>query len=833
MAAAFSLATNLVSALVAPEWLAANALWLWLLFGGLFVATIVLVVLQLRSSARQAQQDAEERRASVVNDLPLDIPRDVAASKSPSALLNVDRCVCEFRGRDAETKRLKEWCTSPDEPSFFVLTGASLVGKTRLTIHAAERLSGTWRTSRLQPGAGAGAVGRILAVPGKHLVVVELGEARDGVIEFLDEVVTRGSSRLRVILVARNYEWVLRRTGGVSELTAEVIKSGARLELRPQGTTGDLTRWATKASSAFAGLLRDHPARKTRPLKFAEGTPIGVVHAYALAHVLTTEMPAPEEASTGVFTVLAEQEMRHWDALPQTPPGSDLPRRCVAAVWLLGARDRNSIHKALRQVPELHDASAERIRQVSDWLLGTYPGTGPHALALPLEALTHAVAVPPLIEDAALCYALVRDLDLLDLVGAASRLLSAAERYAEALTRAENLLAQDDKPIDADALRIVVIRAPASRLTDELLAEVLTRNPPDRRAIDEILTELDKLDLPHASLVANQLLVQYRYEDHADEHQLAIAIGSLGDSWTDLGDYQRASGCRQRVVDLYRVLVKEASGHHTADLAEALRSLGSTLWSLGRYDEALTHHEEALHLYRDLAHTNPTKHTDNLARALRSLGNTLWSLGRYDEALTHDEEALHLYRDLAHTNPTRYTNDLASGLGNLGGTLWSLGRYDEALTHHEEALHLYRDLAHTNPARYTSDLASALENLGGTLRDLGRYDEALTHHEEALHLYRDLAHTNPTRYTNDLASGLGNLGGTLWSLGRYDQALTHAEEALHLYRDLAHTNPTRYANDLAQARQNLMTSLRALGREDEFVRYDLQDSANSTGGASE
>lgn len=740
VATAFSLATNLVSSLIAPQWLAANALWLWLLFGGLVVATIVLVVVQVRSSARQAQQDAEARRAAVVHDLPRNIHRDLATNESPSVLLDVDRCVCEFRGRGAELERLKAWCTSPDGPSFFVLTGASLVGKTRLTIRAAERLSGTWRASRLQPGAGAGAVDRILAVPGNHLVVVELGEVRDGLIEFLDELVVCESSRLRVILVARNYECVLRRTGGVSRLTAEVIKSGARLELRPQGTTDDLTRWATEASSAFAGLFRDHPVRKTRPLKFAEGTPIGVVHAYALAHVLTTEAPAPEAASTGVFAVLAEQEMRHWDALPQTPPGSDLPRRCVAAAWLLGARDRNSIDKALRQVPELHDASAERIRHVSDWLLGTYPGAGPHTLAFPMEALTHAVAVPPLIEDAALCYALARDLDLLDRVGAACRLLT-AERYAEALTRAENLLAQDDKPIDADALRAIVMRAPASRLTDELLAEVLTRNPPDRRAIDEILAELDELDLPHASLVANQLLVQYRYEDHEDEHQLAVAISRLGSSWTDLGNHQRASGCRQRVVHLYRALMNEDPAEHSADLAEALGNLGGTLQNLGRYDEALTRHQEALQLYRDLAHTNPTRYVSDLAWALGNFGATLRDMGRYGEALTHQEEALDLYLVLAQTHPTRHTDALAVTLDNLGLTLSRLGRYDEALT---------------------------LRNIGTTLRSLRRYHEALTHDEEALRLYRTLAHDSHTRYASDLATARRNLLSSLQALGRED-----------------------------------------------------------------
>lgn len=160
VASALSLATNLISALFADDWLKANAWWLWPMTGALVIATIALVILEVRRSAEQARQDAEDGRKSVVHDLP-HVPKDVAGSRLPSALLMADRCVCDFRGRQAELKELKKWCTSPDSPSFFILTGASLVGKTRLTIQLSEYVAETWRVGRLLPSAGVGAVDRI------------------------------------------------------------------------------------------------------------------------------------------------------------------------------------------------------------------------------------------------------------------------------------------------------------------------------------------------------------------------------------------------------------------------------------------------------------------------------------------------------------------------------------------------------------------------------------------------------------------------------------------------------------------------------------------------
>ena len=801
-ALALSLVTNLVSALFAPEWLAANALWLLVLFGALALVTITLVILEALRSAQQARQDAEDDRARVVQDLPPRIHRDVAASRLPSALLNADRRLCRFSGRQAELKELEAWCTSPDAPSFFILTGTSLVGKTRLTIQLSEYVTETWRVGRLLPSAGVGAVDRILAAPGNHLIVVELGDASDGVIAFLNDVVTHDSDRLRVILVARRYEWVLRRISDASDLAAEAIKVAARLslgDLRPQGGPNDRERWGKEAIASFSGHLGTRSAPKLTQPAFADDTPIGMVQAHALAVALATDTTMVKHGVAEIMEVLADQEMGQWDELPQTPSTSELRRRCFAAAWLLGADDRPSVESAIHRIPELHDASAERLRQFADWLVDTYPGAEVGNTSLPLETLSPAIAIPAIRNDNKLFSALLSDLSLAQFASVGSRLLNAGEDYHQALYLVEQALEQQGELRQSTALIATLRVTSASHRADDLLAKLLTRRSLSATEIESILDELDtQPGFLRSRISAGNTLLEHRRRSR-DDARLANALERLARYHFYVGENLDSVACQTEAVSLLRGLLVDDPAEHTYLLANALVNLGAAHSAAHRYDEAHASLTEAVELYRSRADANASR----LATALSDLAATLDNLGRHEEALEQADEALRLARAL----PMEFLDILAATLRNASAILDHLGRLKEAIEQAERAIEIYRSLSPGSLSR----LAISLRNLATILDRLGRHEDARKGAAEAVQLYRALADENPARYLADLAGALCFLCATMNNLGQYRSALDPGKEALQLTRRLVAIDPARHSAQLAESLRTCAHTLLGLG----------------------
>ena len=838
-----------------------------------FVASILLA----RTDQRRAdKRQASDARDSVLTMLPLpislsgpspavsDASAAVLTTRAPSQLLVADRqVIARPWGRNRDLARLQAWVQAPNSPTVGILTGPAGVGKTRLTIQLAMTLKGSWVTGRLRPKA-VGAIKAIIACSEPTLVVIEANGWQPEIAAVLDELAeldTANSHLVKVLLVSRHRDWLTYLRGKVRADTAGLIDAAKLLPLDQVGGPGDLLRWYGEARVKFANLL-GQPA----PPKAANGPPPGATFgdllSLAYASVVTSNTGVALSTAGEVADVLAEQERLQWPE-PDVTISDDLRVRIVAGLILHAVDAEAQATAVIARIPELSDASGERLRDLTRWAGQIYPGHDWFSMPS-LELLTHGLAVPAL-RDQTLRRSLTSDLDILTLARVSSFLIGAASTYPEAQAWITDLLRPSDL---ADSLAGLMfgsgsVPAPPQDRTDHLLAALISKIT-ERTTLEELVPVLSNaIGYPRARIALLQAFVAAsrasQDKSAARQADLARTLTDLGSGLNSVGRYDEAVTVDQEAVALFRKLAEEQPARHQPDLAYVLSNLGNVLNEVGRYDEAVTVGQEAVGLLRKLAQEDP-RHQPELARALSNLGRGLTGVGQYGEAVTVEQEAVSLLRNLAQEDP-RYQLNLARVLGNLGNvfpevggydeavtvsqeavslfrklaqeelnltrTMLSLvnalaevGRYDEAVTVAQEAVSLLRKLAEEQPARYQPDLGRTLSTLANVLIEVGRHDEALTVAQEAVTLLRKLAQEDAARHQLSLAYVLGSLGRGLTRVGRYEEAVTVNMEAVTVLRKLAAEHPARHQSDLARVLRNLGATLDLVGRYDDALTVD-------------
>ncbi len=585
IAIGLALSGNLVTGLMA-SWANEHSLLAWTLFGVCAVATVALGVQGALRGRRREQVEREQAWASALDPLPLPPAPAPAGGPRPSRLMSADQAVVPFRGRRKELEMLGQWLTRPGEP-FFVLSGPPLVGKTRLSAEFAADHAAGFRAGRLRPGREASAWTAVSAMPGKQLVVIEVGAAGEDVNGFIDDAAV--STKVKTLLVVRN-SLRLRFVSQYRprEAIRDALEQASSLELGPHGGGDDLSRWSNEAATAFATELQIPFSGMGVGVRPTAGTPIGVVQAHALANVLA------DQDSGAVWEELAFHETASWPQFPHTAPsgnGSALPTHCFIAAALRGAATRDEITSAMSGIPDLQGSSAERRGQIADWLIAAYPDPHhPAGWARPLDAIVYAIAIPTLTRSPSLLAGLCAGVGQLNAARAASFVLVAAEQYPDALDLASSILTMNDLNLGPEVVRGMTGLVSSHRL-DVLLAEAITQHPP---ADPEVVRSLLDTLAEHPGLPRSRLALLSRLIRHA-----------------------------------------RTTNDDTA-LADHLSSSHVELRDLGRWEQALTHDEEALALYRDLAATNPDKHTSDLSLSRQRLRWVLQALGREDDYLRYD-----------------------------------------------------------------------------------------------------------------------------------------------------------------------------------------------------
>ncbi|MFC0038563.1 tetratricopeptide repeat protein [Actinomadura rayongensis] len=799
----------------------------------------------------RAEESAAAREALAAVLEPLQVPRpelasggddptEAARARAVLEDLLPQWCPTRFWGRRAELDRWWAWCRDEAVSGLLVMDGPGGCGKTRLALRAAAQSAGDgWVTGWLGEGKAAALADAAAAVPGgKVLALVDDADSRTDLGALLEAMAGyRGQARLRVVLIARNGSGLVQALAGrIPERHAALVKAAAVMSLQPLGESADLVRWYGEAVHAFAharGVTPPPVSAMVAPIR--AGQTLIEVLAEAMAAVLRTTPPtAPPGVPTPVdevARVLMEHEARWWRATAAADRWgladvTDvlLARVMVALVLFAPAGDQAAV-RILRRIPELADASSERVLNLARWAHALYPADTSAGMRVGPDVLTDWFVTTHLTNQPASTGS-----DTTDATGdtsefarhlltgleeeQAGRVLTVLARAGEHHPPAQRLFEQ---VLDGDPVRRAHYAVHAALTTtrrhdlDLATAAALARADLDPDTTTRLTALIPDHALPHCALaLARHHLRHARTTTHRPD--AALALHYIAVALDQVGEYHEGLQAAREAVTLFRELAAE-NPTHLPGLASALRSLTVALDRVGEYDEELQVAREALTLSRDIAADNPT-HRLELANALSNLAATLNEVGEYHEGLHVAQEAVALSRELAADYPA-HRPELAAALRRLTAALDQVGEYDEGLQAAREAVTLCRELAAGN-ATHRPELASALSNLAVALSLVGEYDEELQAEREAIALRRDLAASNPA-HRPTLASALHNLAATLYQVGEHDEGLQAAREAVTLCRELAAGNAT-HRPELASALRILTVALAQVGEYDEGLR---------------
>ncbi len=252
---------------------------------------------------------------------------------------------------------------------------------------------------------------------------------------------------------------------------------------------------------------------------------------------------------------------------------------------------------------------------------------------------------------------------------------------------------------------------------------------------------------------------------------------SLGATYLNLGQYEKAESLLRRAVDL-RV---EHLGRHHADTATAWGQLSRFYHIVGRYDEAVEAAQKGIEAQRIALGPNHPR----LGERLNDLGFALFFSGKPDEAEKPVREAIEIGR-AASGGPTSY---LGESLQLLADILSSKGKLDEAEPLASEALEIDRTtLGADNPT-----LDRARNTLSMIVMQQGDFDRAEKLLLEVLdNTKRQLGDKHP-----QVAIALENLGNVYFRSNRLDRTVEMLNQAAAIRREALGPNDPAVGRTLA------------------------------------
>ena len=127
----------------------------------------------------------------------------------------------------------------------------------------------------------------------------------------------------------------------------------------------------------------------------------------------------------------------------------------------------------------------------------------------------------------------------------------------------------------------------------------------------------------------------------ASDHNITQTCNALLEEGQALelhGDVPGAIGKYNEMLALSQGVQDEKQRQNIKSVA--VGSLGNTYRDLGQYDKAIEHYNQALAISREIGHRRGE------GSALGNLGNAYNSLGQYDKAIEHHNQALAISREI-------------------------------------------------------------------------------------------------------------------------------------------------------------------------------------------
>ena len=585
----------------APAWLAGAVAAVSALVAG----TVVDRVFHVRDERAAAAQ----RRSAVLAALTPAVP---AGPDDALGLLRADQSPVPYRGRRRELERLAEWCADDAACPVFMIGGPAGVGKSRLALEfASRRLPGIWQAGWLRAGTnGNEAVSAVRACGDPTVILVDDADARSDLAPLLDTLAEQYTSPpARVIMMARSAAGLAASLAlQVEDRHDWIIARAAKLELQPDGGPEDQARWFGEAVTAFAAD-RGVPV-PALPDTFRAGRryvsqPVLMLQAQALLAVLggPTAGSDPRQLSSGeVAEALMRHEKRRWRATAAGwswgsggPLSETLQERSITALVLLGAASEGEAAQVVGKVPELRDATAERLSAITAWVSAFYPPDADGIFRLRPDLIGEWFIVTQLTAHPELARNLRDSLTDAQAARALAFLARAADRIEPASRLFDDFASGNLSRRVLAAAQAAVTGEAGRQLLDTVVAAQIRSGA--GWTIDH-LAEISHLIPEHVLLITH------------------VAIADL-------------------TVTLYRPLAAGNPAAHQADLARALGNLGVLLDRVSRYQDALAARTESVNVYRVLASRDPDLYQDQYRQTLSALRREYEQRGMHMDAILH------------------------------------------------------------------------------------------------------------------------------------------------------------------------------------------------------
>jgi hypothetical protein len=310
------------------------------------------------------------------------LPPGLDLAAAPVQLLLPEHGIVPFLGRELVLEDLQDWCSADRRLGLRLLAGVGGAGKTRLAAELCVRMQGVGWDVGFADTLSPGGENRLEL---EHSTLLVVDEA-DLTVELIAGVVKRlayqtNGPRLRLLMLARHrgswWDQLNMQTSGLADgyaapplsLDVDALSAAQRKQHRDN------------AVRAFAAQLQtDHLApglpAMTDPV-FANPLVIHMTVLLALLGDIGVDV-ADGDVRERVLRGLLRRERQRWASTLRGAGlgdlGSTIAAQAVSLATLTSPDSRADTIQLLPAIPDLHDASRERLGSIADWLHELYPG---------------------------------------------------------------------------------------------------------------------------------------------------------------------------------------------------------------------------------------------------------------------------------------------------------------------------------------------------------------------------------------------------------------------------------------------------------------------------